>query len=973
MKHLISALILICGIISAGQAQSREYRVLAIRVDFPYEDPDHDTTTGRGRFDLRDCLTDPSVRAEYVNPWDIPPHDSEYFRRHIEALGNYWSSVSEGRVTVSGRVLPDDPRGAYTMSKTFYKYGNGRTTEQTYRKLAELFAEALETCRRTEGSRIRFSDFDTFVVIHAGMGQETSGALNDIPSAYLNADDFKTYLGGPFTVDGFEISNGIIIPEMTSNYGLAGLNGIFAQMFGHRLGLPSLSNGKDGLPAAGGWSLMDTGGMAYGHMTRGFIPTHPCMWSKIELGWIAPVTVTSDTTIDIAATHVNNGLPRAVKIPITADEYLLLENRERYASRDSLPKVTLSSGDSTGVWMKAEHYDSFIPGSGILVWRINDRIIRERRASGTINDDPYRRGVDILEADGREDIGAPFGFGDPRGEYSEGHEDDTFKKNGRATLSPSGEPNSGSLWGAASGVTVTVNSPAGDIMNVSISFAPKTDRFRAPSGPGHITSADLDGNGAQELVVSGKDSSSVIDVSSGRRFDFPTIGHPAIINSGSGTIMAVHRSEGISFQHYTGSMMESVATFEGDLGGGMRTVPDGPLAASGGKLFVPALVTMNGRATGRAILAIPISSFPISGVESIDLDDTSRIVSIAALGDLFIAVSQSGYIHMGRVSDKKTVSAGLPSGTLRGPIIADLDRDGLYDIVLTAGSKLVIAEDVVSSGATDISASSLWFKSFPLDSEPSGEPVAADIDLDGYPEILVSVGGTCLAFRSNGVGADGFPLTLSSGDTSETIAAQPLICDFDGDGGPEAGFPTSNMRFMSFSGKRASISGFPVALPCALDGTPVIFQKSASGISALAWSSGDGSVYVRDLPASISTKKSWWPMWRGQASLSGSIANEDIETPVKTSATFSVFCYPNPIANGSGVFRIVPEMATDIRVTVFTIDGRKIFEAYIPENMVIPGVPNEIRMDASRFASGLYIAKVKTRSHTETCKVGVLR
>jgi hypothetical protein len=94
---------------------------------------------------------------------------------------------------------------------------------------------------------------------------------------------------------------------------------------------------------------------------------------------------------------------------------------------------------------------------------------------------------------------------------------------------------------------------------------------------------------------------------------------------------------------------------------------------------------------------------------------------------------------------------------------------------------------------------------------------------------------------------------------------------------------------------------------------------------------------------------------------------------VKETAPFSAFCYPNPIADGSGVFRIVPDVPTDIRVTVFTADGRKVFEAYLPENMVTPGVPNEIRMDASRFASGLYLAKVKTRSHTETCKVGVLR
>ena len=95
MRHAALAGLFALGIAFAGSAFPREYHVLVIRVDFPYEDPDHDTTTGRGKFDLRDYATDPAVREQYVNPWDIPPHDSRYFSNHLAALGNYWSAVSE--------------------------------------------------------------------------------------------------------------------------------------------------------------------------------------------------------------------------------------------------------------------------------------------------------------------------------------------------------------------------------------------------------------------------------------------------------------------------------------------------------------------------------------------------------------------------------------------------------------------------------------------------------------------------------------------------------------------------------------------------------------------------------------------------------------------------------------------------------------------------------------------------------------
>ncbi|HUT63832.1 MAG TPA: hypothetical protein VMZ04_07735, partial [Anaerolineae bacterium] len=126
-------------------ACAREYSILAIRVDFPYEEPDHETTSGRGEFDLRNYYDEnnPGVREQYYHPWDIPPHNKRYFENHLKALRNYWYTVSEGQVSISYEVLPSDSVSAYTMSKTFYRYGNGRTKEQINEKLVSLLQEAI--------------------------------------------------------------------------------------------------------------------------------------------------------------------------------------------------------------------------------------------------------------------------------------------------------------------------------------------------------------------------------------------------------------------------------------------------------------------------------------------------------------------------------------------------------------------------------------------------------------------------------------------------------------------------------------------------------------------------------------------------------------------------------------------------------------------------------------------------------------
>ena len=522
------ALVVLCAFNgSVHTAQAREYRILAIRVDFPYEEPDDDTTSGRGAFEMGNYYTDETVRQKYFHPWDIPPHDSLYFAHHLEALNNYWSTVSEGRVSITFDILPRNTAGAYTMSNKFYKYGNGRTDNEINEKLVGLFKEAVETCKREEGGSIDFADYDTFMIIHAGIGQETSGGLNDMLSAYLSPEDFRTHLGGLLTIDGAELDNGIIVPEAASFNGIGGLNGIMAQMFGHRLGLPSLSNNKDGIPGAGGWCLMDTGSMSWGHNTRGFVPTHPCAWSKIELGWIQPVIVTADTTLDIAATHILSGAPRAVKIPITGDEYLLLENRLRYASRDSLPSAVFSDTDTSGVWMSVDHYDAYIPGSGLLIWHVNEKIISERRADNAINNDPLRRGIDLLEADGQQDIGAIFGLGDERAEYSEGHDDDTYKISGVNILSPTTNPNSGSMWGGNSGVTVRVNSDPGEVMNVTIRFRGNLKGFPVSLGKeGTVTAADIIGGDGDELIVKTGIDVSVFSPQGDIRLSLPSDIHP---------------------------------------------------------------------------------------------------------------------------------------------------------------------------------------------------------------------------------------------------------------------------------------------------------------------------------------------------------------------------------------------------------------------------------------------------------------
>ncbi|MFC1561074.1 T9SS type A sorting domain-containing protein [Candidatus Latescibacterota bacterium] len=961
MKKKLFTVILAFGFICQfTTSYAEEYRILVLRVDFPFEDPDHYTTSGRGVFDLRDYYSDPSVKKEYTHPWDIPPHNKRYVENHLEALKNYWRTVSENRVNISYEVWPEESDKAYTMSKKFYKYGNGRTKEQTFEKLVSLFEEAITTCKNREGSNIDFSQFDTFIIIHAGLGRETSGGvINDIPSAYISREDFDTYLGTSLTVDDITIEHGIIVPEMASTNGIYGLNGIIAQMFGFRLGLPSFSNNKEGISGAGGWCLMDTGNMVWGYGTLGFIPTHPCIWSKIELGWIEPVTVTSDMTLDIAATHLNTGQPRGIKVPITNDEYLLIENRYNYAPADSLPKsITFSDTDTSGVWIDVDHYDAFIPGKGILIWHVNGSIIESKMADNTINDDPYRRGLYLLEADGRQDIGTTLLFGD---------KDDPFKLSGNNVLSPQSNPDSGSMWGGKSGITVRVNSNPGEIMNVAITFTGKMKGFPLSIGTeGNITAVDMNNDGVDELIVSGVDSTFVYSVDGTLIGSFAAPGHPAAgYNNKTGAIdlFPFDKYFGMNYYHMTDASLDIMSP-------GFALSLEGTYIIEGNTVIIDTPDGWINFVTYRRIDLGGRVSSNIMGYSNDDvcyftkLSDSTGVNSFAVENDYLAALSGNNTLYLGYLVTESSSTMSpyqTDADTTRGPLLVDLDRDDNYETVITADMELLI-----------FSRDGTYERIF-LPDKPVGSPVAADIDSDGYPEIIQCTTRQVYGFRRGGIPVENFPFDLPPGDDTETITSPPVVIDLNNDGSLDVACTTSNMRLVSFDPSGHPTTSFPITTIGTVTSSPCIFKLSGSGDIAVAYITNDGRLMAHDLMTTVEDELYQWPMWKGGPELTSAFLNSKITSDVRTSAPFEAFCYPNPITGNVGTFRITPSGPTDCSITVYTVDGRKVFDSYLSQNEIIPGVANEVRMNATNLSSGLYIAKIKTRQKTIVYKLGVLK
>ena len=108
-----------------------------------------------------------------------------------------------------------------------------------------------------------------------------------------------------------------------------------------------------------------------------------------------------------------------LKVPINSKEYYLVENRNRDVNKDGETVTYISNGnvltksfaadsdkfssydvsDINGVVTDVDEYDWGLPGSGILIWHIDENIIDDNLTDNSINAGA-KKGVFVEEADG---------------------------------------------------------------------------------------------------------------------------------------------------------------------------------------------------------------------------------------------------------------------------------------------------------------------------------------------------------------------------------------------------------------------------------------------------------------------------------------------------------------------------------------------------------------------------------------------
>ncbi len=305
---------------------------------------------------------------------DLPhTRSADYMRRMLNegvdgkpSFRDYYLQNSFGQLE-----LNVDVAGWVTASKNFEYYGDKNGKSRTRELVQEALSLADPAVDYSRYDNDADGDVDGVIIIHSGPGAEEGGRTEYIWSHRWSI---------PFALhDNTFIFDYAVHPETRSaSYGGVVGIGIFCHEFGHLLGLPDLydtdaSNGSS--HGIGEWGLMGLGNW----LGLEDYPAGLSAWSKERLGWIEPENISG--RYGRFSLRPANEHPDIYKIETGRNgEYFLLENRQK------------------------EGHDAFIRGNGLAIWHINSNLTSLYPSQNRVNGDENTKGVDLEEADRKDDL-----------------------------------------------------------------------------------------------------------------------------------------------------------------------------------------------------------------------------------------------------------------------------------------------------------------------------------------------------------------------------------------------------------------------------------------------------------------------------------------------------------------------------------------------------------------------------------------
>lgn len=406
----------------------------------------------------------------------------------------------------------------------------------------------------------------------------------------------------------------------------------------------------------------------------------------------------------------------------------------------------------------------------------------------------------------------------------------------------------------------------------------------------------------------------------------------------------------------------------------------------------PYLFSMGGKYTNFSTGAAGASFFNGNSVTAADLNGDTKTEVIATYSAL---VPGSGInIFDGRTAQP---AFGLPSASVvygygtYGTVLADLNGDRLPEIICVGhGTDGVRTVWVKTRGVDDLPG---WPRSFPeIPGWRGNYPMVADLDRDGIPEILVTFFefdiGVLYVFR-----ADGTPFIdrpgVPAGEIfrSASTLSSPTVADLVGDNHPEValrgghilpGAGSEMIYILSYEG--IPVPGWPIATPAqpidvfSTPFAPMVDDLDGDGKAEMALISEPGVLYVWNFTSPFDSTQTFGKILLDKRNggvlpaikIPTDVGDDDPPLPDRISLSQN---YPNPFNPRTTIQFELPSRQT-VRLDVFNLLGQRVRQLV---NGNLAAGRYTATFDGSDLASGAYFYRLHTGDFVETKKMLLLK
>lgn len=757
----------------------------------------------------------------------------------------------------------------------------------------------------------------------------------------------------------------------------------------------------------------------------GAVPLFPSAWSRAFLGFTDIVDFRQGSDIRIVAAEMITDGFKIARIPISEKEYYLLENRiqeldgisETGVQIDSLTNVILGPAyrdPSSNLVVRSREYDVLMPGSGVLIYHVDEKTAEldydydgennfddnQLQWIQDINGRPINRFISLVEADGLVNFGGFYLAGFGRAE-------DMFRDDRNNSFTPNSNPrtfdntgNNTHIYMTDIGREIDDSQPGGRVDSV-ILFDLETEdivmNFPVRAGLSNSNFSpiadDLNNDGIDEIIIVADSNLSVVSLDGNNFLNSITACNNCPIYYDSSIITISNRQYELPLyaklpgmatsQPVTGSFLNSpdtnkyVAIGTSYIAGSIAVykLEDGNLDNQADTLFdyediIGSPIAMTFGDTS-ILYVLTDSGYVYSKNNFIDSWQRTAIPfsldhvqyhNITKVGQSIVVVySLNNQTYLYYVYQNDIVDSYLIEGNYNlGPVICDMNLDGIDELILISSNGDIATVELTSNISSEIFDN---FNSKSTGFQFTVNPVVADVDLNGFPEIIIGGVNSIFAFDNQFTLVTSFPIEINDIYPQDLPTASPIVSDIQREGKIEIIIPTEIGNLYSYGLERSF--GFPLPAGENLIGSPLFVNDEMGG--KLGYLGSDGWFYLWYVD--LDTNSNFWPM--SGADPSGSYyfnKNKlgEIVRPLALLPEEKYYNYPNPVIDGNTTIRYyLGADANSVVLYIYDFNGQEIARLNGP---TVGLADNEIEWNCTDVTPGVYRCIIKAEFNNSTEK-----